>query len=573
MPYRRDPFLFIFPMGLIPLSSENRTENTSTRLIKESDPPWNLLTIDLDALVSNYRSLRARIPEQAVFYAVLKSDAYGHGIMEVGKALQKAGCSHFAVESTQEGIALRGAGIKGEILVMNPIPLWMAELSVKYDLSVSVIHESILDPLQEACDRLGKTCRLHLNVNVGLNRLGIAPSRLMKIAAGALERKSLVLEGLFGQPRDPISARGAFEKLKSLYGKMRAAGVSPKFLHFANSTTFLAHPDTTAGGVRIGILLYGALPPEQKDADVDIDLAPLMSLTSEIVQIRNTPAGSRVGYRSRDITDEDKVIATIPIGYFHGLDRSLSGKGRVLVAGRTAPFIGAVSMNASTIDITGIPGVSIGGKVTIVGRDGEEEITMQDLAVSSGTIAAELMIRLGQGGIARHYEIERDGFGEEQGSEASLVPEMRIEYFQTERDLPDWLGSRDIVDFLEENMEEYGDSRTTIGAAIDYALSSNPRGGGFVMLALDDHRILGAVVNTRTHTTGFIPENIFVYVCVHRDFRRRGIARVLMRRSCEAAGGQIKIHVEKGNAAAGLYERLGFSNDYLEMRYKEGEQD
>ena len=115
-------------MGLIPLSSENRTENTSTRLIKESEPPWNILTIDLDALVTNYRNLRARIPEGAVFYAVLKSDAYGHGILEVSKALRKAGCSHFAVESTQEGIALRSAGITGEILVMNPIPLWMAEL-------------------------------------------------------------------------------------------------------------------------------------------------------------------------------------------------------------------------------------------------------------------------------------------------------------------------------------------------------------------------------------------------------------------------------------------------------------
>jgi alanine racemase len=223
------------------------------------EDPWNKLTIDLDAVKNNYRYLKSQLPPGSVFFAVLKSDAYGHDLTEVSKVLSQSGCRHFAVESPQEGIRLRNQGITGEILLMNPIPIWMAELSVRHDLSVSVIHESILQSLQEAASLMGKMCRIHLNVNIGLNRMGIAPSNILKIAKEAVSKSHIEIEGLFGQPRDSESALTSFEQLKAIYEKLKLNDLAPNYLHFANSITFLTHTETIADGVRLGILLYGEL--------------------------------------------------------------------------------------------------------------------------------------------------------------------------------------------------------------------------------------------------------------------------------------------------------------------------
>ena len=208
--------------------------------------------IDLDAIRSNYHHLRSHLPEECVFHAVLKSDAYGHGIIEVSNALIDAGCQHFAVGDLLEAIQIRKQGIKGEILLLNPIPSWAADTAVFNDLSVLIMHPSILQPLDDACEAMNKTCKVHLKVNVGLNRLGIAPSKLIKIAKEAISKPHLRLEGLYAQPRDPASAREGFEKIKAIYERMQSEGIAPRRLHFANSTTFLSHPDTVAGGSAFG---------------------------------------------------------------------------------------------------------------------------------------------------------------------------------------------------------------------------------------------------------------------------------------------------------------------------------
>ena len=263
--------------------------------------------IDLDAIRSNYHHLRSHLPEECVFHAVLKSDAYGHGIIEASNALIDAGCPHFAV---------------GDLL--------------------------------EA----------------------IAPSKLIKIAKEAISKPHLRLEGLYAQSRDPVSARGGFEKIKAIYERMQSEGIAPRRLHFANSTTFLSHPDTVAGGVRLGMLIYGVLPPEQSSGDSPIPVKPAMRLHSEIVQLRDLPEGSKIGYRAEQKTSRDSVIGTIPIGYAHGLDRRLSGSGFVLVRGRQAPFIGAISMNDSTIDVTDIPDVRVGDDAVIVGGQNSQRISI-----------------------------------------------------------------------------------------------------------------------------------------------------------------------------------------------------
>jgi ribosomal protein S18 acetylase RimI-like enzyme len=226
-------------------------------------------------------------------------------------------------------------------------------------------------------------------------------------------------------------------------------------------------------------------------------------------------------------------------------------------------------MNASTVDVTVIPGVEIGDPVVIVGSQGDERILLEDLASESGTISAELMIRLGQGGIARRH-IETRGDLVANGEPEDMTG-VSLYYLQTEKDFPGWLTTAGIADFLDSNMDDYGDSMETIMNAIDFALSSIPHGDGFIIIAAKDEKILGAVVNTRTATGGFIPENIFVYVCVDRDHRRNGVAKSMLKEAVRMSQGDVKLHVEKDNPAIRLYEKLGFEEQYIEMRFRRGE--
>lgn len=537
---------------------------------REYEDPWNKLNIDLEAVKYNYRYIKSQLPPGALFYAVLKSDAYGHGLVEIGKVLSQSGCMHFAVESPQEGIRLRSKGITGEILLMNPIPTWMAELSVRHDLSVSVIHESILQPLEDAAELMGKICRIHLNVNVGLNRMGAAPSKTLKLAREAASKPHLKLEGLFGQPRDSASAPGSFKNLVSIYEKLKTADTAPIYLHFANSTTFLAHPDTAADGVRLGILLYGIQPPEQAGEKTRLTkLKPAMSLKTEIVQIREVSKGSKIGYRSNEKTDRDVVIGTVPIGYNHGLDRKLLKGGRLIVHGRKAPFIGAISMNSCTIDITGIDNVKIGDEVVIMGKQGKQEIGINELARQSDTIAAELMMRFGKS-IARNYQVNQEEVKAEIVVEQEKTNDFFIRYFQTENELPGWINVFDIVNFLQTHLAPYDDPKDVIATAVDYALSSHPGGKGFILLATVDKKLLGAAVCIQIDKVGIIPENLIVYVCVHRNYRRKGLGSRLIQEAIDCAEGDVKLHLENTNPAKKLCKKLGFRDDYIEMRFLKG---
>ncbi|MFQ5750832.1 MAG: alanine racemase [bacterium] len=537
---------------------------------REYEDPWNKLNIDLDAVKFNYHYIKSKLSPGTIFYAVLKSDAYGHDLKEIGRVLSQAGCMHFAVESPQEGIRLRNEGISGEILLMNPIPSWMAELSVRHDLSVSVIYESILQPLEEAAQLMGKICRIHLNVNIGLNRMGIAPSKILKIAKEAASKPHIQLEGLFGQPRDSTSALESFRRLKHIYDKLKSADVAPYYLHFANSTTFLAHPETIADGVRLGILLYGVLPPEQYKAKSKPEqLKPVMSLKSEIVQIRQLPKGSKIGYRSKEKTEQDLIIGTIPIGYNHGLDRKLLNGGYVIVHEQKAPFIGAISMNSSTIDITGIEDAKVGDEVIIFGRQGKVEISINELAEKSNTIAAELMIRFGKS-IARRFSIDEQDITSEIVIEQEKTDDIHIRYLQTENELPEWVNLYDIVNFLQTHLIPYDDPRDVICAAVDYALSSHPSGKGFILLATRKRKILGVVVSVQLDKIGIIPENLIVYVCVHQNHRGKGLGTRLIQEAIDCTDGDVKLHVEKTNPAYKLYKKIGFKDDYMEMRFLKG---
>lgn len=532
----------------------------------ESEDPWNRLIINLDHIKSNYLSLKTHLPRKSILYTVVKSDAYGHGLEKVAAVLWDAGCRHFAVESPEEGIKLRNEKIGGEILLLNPIPEWMSELCLRYDLSISVIHTSILDPMEEVACKINKIASIHLNLNTGLNRLGIPPSKLLKTAREAAQKAHIRLTGLFAQPQGPGNAAKEYNVLKECYQKLLAHKIEPKYLHFANSTIYLSHPETIADGARIGILLYGILPPEQfgKKGN-NLSLKPAMSLHSKLVQIRQLKKGCSIGYRSRQKTSRDTTIGTIPIGYAQGITRRSVDRGYVLIHGEKAPYIGNISMNASTVDLTDIPGAKIGDDVTILGKDKKRKIDINVLASYSGTIAAELMILFGRG-ISRIYHSKNQEFSTTTRITQSPSPDIIIYYCKTVTDLPNWLDFSDIILFIEDHMVPFNDPTETIVSALDYAFSSHSHGGGFALLAVLDKTLVGAAICVRMDKVEFVPANLLTYLCVHSKHRRKGLGTKLLKQVIEKTEGNIKTHMHASNPALKLFQKMGFDIRYLEMR-------
>lgn len=541
-------------------------------LDKSFEDPWNILQIDLDALESNYKLLRSKIPEQYPFFAVLKADAYGHGIREAAKVLSEAGCTHFAVESPQEAIRIRNQGIEDEILLLNPIPDWMAALSVRHNLSVSVIHPSILDPLEKEAQEMKRMCSVHINVNVGLNRFGIAPSKLVSVAKQVVSKPHLKFEAIFGQPRTPETALNAFQKLKQSYESLKSQNLHPDYYHFANSPTFLSYPETRIEGVRLGILLYGVLPMEQyREGSHQMNVKPVMSLSTEVVQVRNLPKGSRIGYHSKKRIEKEKRIGIIPVGYYHGLKRKMTKNTYVLVRGKKAYFESGISMNSSTIDLTNIPEANIGDKVILIGRQGNKKISVNDLAENSGTIGAEIMMSFGKS-IIRTYKHSEENYQFQVKLKQKKSGDIVIRYSRTVKELPGWIDYNEIADFLKNNLKNHEEKESKIHKTLDYALSSNPRGTGFVILATRGKRILGLVVCIRTDTSGFIPENVITLLCVDKDYRNQGIGSRLIREAISCSEGPVKAHIKKNNPAANFLKKFGFTQDYLELRLQKGEE-
>jgi ribosomal protein S18 acetylase RimI-like enzyme len=227
-------------------------------------------------------------------------------------------------------------------------------------------------------------------------------------------------------------------------------------------------------------------------------------------------------------------------------------------------------MNSSTVDLTDVPGAAVDDQVIVVGSQDGEHIYLNDMARHSGTIAAELMVRFGQG-VARRYvspadKRDRWPFEPARGDEAS----WEIRYVTTEQDLPDGIGLQDVIRFLSRHLSPYDDPEAIIRRALDFSLGSYVGGRGFVLLALRDGELAGVLTCARTTTGGFLPDNIIGYVAVHREHRAMGIGSELVRRALSLVEGDAKLHVRHDNPARRFYERLGFDGKMVEMRYING---
>jgi alanine racemase len=359
--------------------------------------------VDLAALQANYRAieafLAARTPavrRAPSIIAVVKANAYGHGARHVALALEQAGASTLACADIEEGTVLRRAGVKGRVLVFGALSVSDLDGLFEYDLTPTCSTPGAGRALQSAAAARGRRLRYHLKIDTGLNRLGFRHDNLARTLPDLFASPNLDLAAVYthfataDDPEHPLFEEQR-RRFDAALARIAAMGVDVPARHAANSAALLRDPRAWFDFVRPGILLYGVAPGALVRA---LPLRPVLSLRSRIVSVKNVRPGEGVGYGSRFVPDTPRVVATIPAGYADGLDTRLAGRGQVLVGGRRAPIVGAVSMDMLAVDVTGMP-VNPGDEAVFLGRQDREQITVGEMAGAIGTIPYEILCRIG----------------------------------------------------------------------------------------------------------------------------------------------------------------------------------
>ena len=381
----------------------------------EGRPVW--AEISLKAILHNLRVIRRQVGGKRKVLTVVKSNAYGLGAVPISKALQKAGTEWFGVTCANEGIELRDAGIRKRILVLTGF--WPGEEKrlIQNRLTPTVTRVDDVGCLERAARSLhakpsrkssakSARVRFHLKINTGMNRLGISPDEIDAFAAALAGSPHLQLEGTythFASAEDFTAEQTVQQEqlFRDCLDRLRAHGISPGIVHMANSGAICARPSTWADMVRPGAILYGyhqSFDPPQKREEVAgaMPLAPCLSLRARIISLRNVSAGQAIGYAARFVTARPSKIAVINAGYADGVVRARTNRGCALVRGLRVPLVGTISMDLTMLDVTDVPGVTLGDLVTIYGKDGKASIEVSDVAREIGTVTSDLLCALGR---------------------------------------------------------------------------------------------------------------------------------------------------------------------------------
>jgi alanine racemase len=357
--------------------------------------------IDLEALKSNYRCLLEflrqddAVPAPGVI-AVVKANAYGHGAGHVARALEDAGADLLACADIEEGLALRAAGVRAEILVFGALSVSDLDGLFEGRLTPTISTPGAAHAVQAAAARYKQRLRYHLKIDTGMNRLGFRFDNLRRTLPELLASDNLVLDAVYthfataDQPDSPLFEQQRIRWTRAL-ADIAALGAVPRYRHAANSAAVLRDSRVWFDRVRPGLLLYGVVPPPLAST---IPLTPVMTLGSRVVAVKGLRPGEMTGYGARFTAERPTRIAIVPAGYADGLDLRLAGRGFVLIRGRRAPVVGSVCMDMLMADVTGLD-VSPGDEVVIIGSQGEDRIDVREMAAAIGTIPWEIVCRLG----------------------------------------------------------------------------------------------------------------------------------------------------------------------------------
>jgi alanine racemase len=363
------------------------------RSLQPERPTW--VEIDLEAIANNVRLLK-QIVSPAKIMAILKADAYGHGIVKVARTVLNNGASWLAVATLGEAIDLRQAGLETPILVLSYMPAWQAHKAVAHNVSATIFTEEIAQAFSQAATDLNRRAYVHVKVDSGMGRLGLLPDEVLpflrKIALPGLQIEGMYTHFATADEADLSLAHEQLSRFLALLTELDQVNMRPPLIHAANTAGLLNLPESRFDMVRPGIGLYG-LPPSEDTALPD-GFRPALTFKSTVGQVKTLPPGSPIGYGATYYTQNQETIAIIPVGYADGFRRGPRTWREVLVKGQRAPLVGRVSMDQSAINVSHIPHVRQGDEVVLIGQQGSETITAEEVAENLGTINYEVVSEL-----------------------------------------------------------------------------------------------------------------------------------------------------------------------------------
>lgn len=359
--------------------------------------------VDLDAIWENMVHMKENIAENTKILAVIKTDGYGHGGVPIAKMLEQLDFMFgYAAATYEEAHVLREAGVKKPILILGYTFPYCYEELIREEIRPAVYRRDTVEELVAAAAKVGQKAKVHIKVDTGMGRIGITPDEEgLEFVRFLMGHTELEVEGIFthfakSDEEDKTSAYHQLAIFQNFIDRIQTElGLTIPVKHCSNSAAILEMPQANMDMVRAGITTYGLYPSEEVSKDI-VPLRAAMSLYSHIVYCKTIHAGQSVSYGGLFTAQKDTRVATIPVGYGDGYPRSLSGKGYVLIRGKKAPILGRVCMDQFMVDISEIPGVMEGDKVTLLGVDGTERITAEELGELSGRFNYEFVCDLGK---------------------------------------------------------------------------------------------------------------------------------------------------------------------------------
>ena len=359
--------------------------------------------ISLDAVEHNFHEMRKNIAQDTKMIAVVKANAYGHGAVQIAHLIQNYDYIWgFATATAEEALALRKAGVMKPILILGYTFPYCYEELIREEIRPAVYRRDTVEELAAAAAKVGQKAKVHIKVDTGMGRIGITPDEEgLEFVRFLMGHPELEVEGIFthfakSDEEDKTSANHQLELFQNFIDRIQTElGLTIPVKHCSNSAAILEMPQANMDMVRAGITTYGLYPSEEVSKDI-VPLRAAMSLYSHIVYCKTIHAGQSVSYGGLFTAQKDTRVATIPVGYGDGYPRSLSGKGYVLIHGKKAPILGRVCMDQFMVDISEIPEAMDGDKVTLLGMDGTERITAEELGELSGRFNYEFVCDLGK---------------------------------------------------------------------------------------------------------------------------------------------------------------------------------
>lgn len=370
--------------------------------------------INLDAIVKNVDNLMALTKENTGALAVVKADGYGHGDVAVAKAVvQKV--TGYAVATLDEAVNLRENGVKKPILVLGYVDPYEFDILVSHEITATVFDVETAQLLADAARVQKKQAHCHIKVDTGMRRIGLEPDENgIAIVKQITALKELSADGIFthfaaSDETDKTSAEHQFKLFTDFTGRLEKEGIHFTYRHCANSAAVIDMPQVDLDMVRLGIAMYGMYPSDEVKKE-KVELFPALDLKSHVTMVKEIPAGEKVSYGGTFTTTRTTKLATVSVGYGDGYPRALSSKGYVLVRGQKAPIVGRVCMDQMMVDVTDIENVTRADIVTLIGKDGDAEITVEEIAALAGTFNYEFVCDLGKR-IPRSYYLNGEYIG------------------------------------------------------------------------------------------------------------------------------------------------------------------